>query len=152
MAFTDVTSLSLILILFYFLTFWLYHVACGILVHWPGIEPSIAPLFEAELAQWVKNLWAMQETQNPQVRKILWRRKVATHSSILAWKIPWTEEPGRLQAMWSQRVDTTEQLSSHACSNHWTIREVPEYLPFFLSVSDCKNVTDSRKASFQVLG
>ena len=29
---------------------------------------------------------------------------MATHSSILAWKIPWTEEPGRLQSMWSRRV------------------------------------------------
>ena len=31
----------------------------------------------------------------------------ATHSSILAWKIPWTEEPGRLQSMWSQSVRHT---------------------------------------------
>ena len=31
-------------------------------------------------------------------------REMATHSSILAWKIPWTEEPGRLQSMGSQRV------------------------------------------------
>ena len=31
-------------------------------------------------------------------------KKMATHSSILAWKIPWTEEPGRLQSMGSQRV------------------------------------------------
>ena len=29
---------------------------------------------------------------------------MATHSSILAWRIPWTEEPGRLQSMWSQKV------------------------------------------------
>ena len=33
---------------------------------------------------------------------------MATHSSILAWEIPWTEEPGGLQCMGSQRVDTTE--------------------------------------------
>ena len=32
-------------------------------------------------------------------------RDMATHSSILAWKIPWTEEPGRLQSMGSQRVE-----------------------------------------------
>ena len=31
-------------------------------------------------------------------------KEMATHSSILAWKIPWTEEPGRLQSMGSQRV------------------------------------------------
>ena len=48
----------------------------------------------------VKNLPAMQETQEMQVRS--WGRedpleeKMATHSSILAWRIPWTEEPGGL--------------------------------------------------------
>ena len=42
---------------------------------------------------------------NPWSRKILWRRKgQATHSSILAWMIPWTEESGRLQSTVSQRV------------------------------------------------
>ena len=34
----------------------------------------------------------------------------ATHSSILAWEVPWTEEPGRLQSMGSLESDTTEQL------------------------------------------
>ena len=38
---------------------------------------------------------------------------MATHSSILAWRIPWTEEPGRLQSMGWQESDTTEQLSTH---------------------------------------
>ena len=38
------------------------------------------------------------------VGKITWRRIMATHSSILAWRIPWTGEPGRLQSMESQRV------------------------------------------------
>ena len=38
---------------------------------------------------------------------------MATHSSILAWKIPWTQEPGRLQAMGSQESDMTERLSTH---------------------------------------
>ena len=41
------------------------------------------------------NLW---------VRKIPWRKKMTTPSSILAWRIPWTEEPGRLQSLWPQRV------------------------------------------------
>ena len=31
-------------------------------------------------------------------------KEMATHSSVLAWRIPWTEKPGRLQSMWSQRV------------------------------------------------
>ena len=39
---------------------------------------------------------------------------MAPHSSTLAWKIPWTEEPGRLRSMGSLRVDTTERLHFHA--------------------------------------
>ena len=41
---------------------------------------------------------------------------MATHSSIHAWIIPWTEEPGGLQSVGSQGVDTTERLSSQAVS------------------------------------
>ena len=41
---------------------------------------------------------------DPWVRKIPWRRERATHSSILAWRIPWTGEPGRLQTTESHRV------------------------------------------------
>ena len=41
---------------------------------------------------------------NSRVRKILLEKKIATHSSMLAWRIPWTEEPGGLQFMGSQRV------------------------------------------------
>ena len=52
------------------------------------------------MAQLVKNLPAVQETW---VQFLGWEdpleKKMATHSSILAWKIPWTEEPGRLQSM-----------------------------------------------------
>ena len=59
----------------------------------------------SQVAQWVKNLPAMQETQ---VQSLGWEdlleEDIATHSSILAWRIPWTEEPGGLQSMWSQRV------------------------------------------------
>ena len=40
---------------------------------------------------------------------------MATHSSILAWKIPWKEKPGGLQSMDHKQLDTTEQLSVHAC-------------------------------------
>ena len=53
----------------------------------------------------VKNLPAKQETQ---VQSLDWEdpleEDTATHSSILARRIPWTEEPGRLQSMGSQRV------------------------------------------------
>ena len=39
---------------------------------------------------------------------------MATHSNILAWRIPWTEEPGGLQLMGSQRSDTTERPSTQS--------------------------------------
>ena len=40
---------------------------------------------------------------------------MAPHSSILAWEIPWTEEPGGLQSMGLQESDTTEQLTKPQC-------------------------------------
>ena len=53
----------------------------------------------------VKRLPTMQETWIQSLdREDLLEKEMATHSSILAWKIPWTEEPGRLQSMGSQRV------------------------------------------------
>jgi len=60
------------------------------------------------IAQQVKNLPAMQETQEMQVLSLgqedPLEEEMATHSSILAWRIPWTGEPVRLQSMGSQRV------------------------------------------------
>uniref|UniRef100_A0AAA9T0H1 ELMO domain containing 3 n=1 Tax=Bos taurus TaxID=9913 RepID=A0AAA9T0H1_BOVIN len=56
------------------------------------------------MQEWVKSLGREDPLEE----------ETATHSSILAWKIPWTEEPGRLQSVGSQRVDTTERLSMHS--------------------------------------
>ena len=57
------------------------------------------------VAQTVKRLPTMWETQVQSLgQEDLLEKEMATHSSILAWKIPWTEEPGRLQSMGSQRV------------------------------------------------
>ena len=57
------------------------------------------------VAQRAKNLPAMQETW---VWSLGWEdpleKRMATHSSVLVWRIPWTEEPGGLQSMGSQRV------------------------------------------------
>ena len=56
----------------------------------------------------IKNLPPMQETQETRVQSLGWEgpleKEVATHSSILAWRIPRTEESGRLQSMGLQRV------------------------------------------------
>ena len=57
------------------------------------------------VAQLVKNLPAIQETQVPSLgQKNPLEKGMATLSSILAWRIPWMEEPGRLQSMGSPRV------------------------------------------------
>ena len=57
------------------------------------------------VAQTVKRLPTMWETWVPSLgREVPLDKEMATHSSILAWKIPWTEEPGWLQSMGSQRV------------------------------------------------
>ena len=60
------------------------------------------------MASVVKNLLARQETQEMRVRSLDWEdpleEGMVTHSSILAWRIPWAEEPGRLQYIGSQRV------------------------------------------------
>ena len=61
------------------------------------------------VAQTVKRLPTMRETR---VQSLGWEdvleKEMAAHSSILAWKIPWTEEPGRLQSMGCKVSDTTE--------------------------------------------
>ena len=60
------------------------------------------------MAQWVKNPPAMQETQATQIQPLgqedALEKELATHSSILAWRNPWTEKPGGLQSMGSLRV------------------------------------------------
>ena len=65
----------------------------------------IQPIWASQVAQWVKNPPAMQETS---VRSLGWEdpleKEMTTHSSILAWKIPWREEPGGPQSLGSQRV------------------------------------------------
>ena len=73
---------------------------------------------------------------------------MATHSSILAWRIPWTEEPGGLQSLGSQESDTTERLSTcipvmhsvsfkrHACSHASSSaphhRVHANFIPFYI--------------------
>ena len=69
-------------------------------------------LWASLVAQLVKNTPIVQETQ---VLSLGWEdlleKKMATYTSILAWEIPWTEEPGRRQSMGSQELNTTKQLN-----------------------------------------
>ena len=66
------------------------------------------------VAQTVKRLPTMQETQ---VQSLDWEdlleKEMATHSSILAWKIPWTEEPGRYSPWGRKESDMTLRLHFH---------------------------------------
>ena len=72
------------------------------------------------MAWLVKNLPAMQETQ---IWSLGWEdaleKELATHSSMLAWEIPWTEEPGRLQSIQSQKSWT--QLSDWTATTKCSI-------------------------------
>ena len=67
------------------------------------------------MTQWVKNSPAMKETQEIEVRflnrEFPLEEEIATHSIIPAWEVPWTEKPGGLHSVGSQR-DKTE----HACT------------------------------------
>ena len=86
------------------------------------------------MAQWVKNLSAMQETHETSVQPLGWEdpleEEMATHSSILAWRIRWTEEFVRLKPMESQRVGhdwvtkhstANRQMEFYTANIHWTI-------------------------------
>ena len=81
---------------FYCFEFWFYFLSIFVALRWHGASP---------VAQMIKNKPAMQETR-------VWslgqedplEKGMAIHTSILAWKIPWTEEPGRLWSTGLQRV------------------------------------------------
>ena len=77
----------------------------------------------------VKNLPKMQETR---VGKIPWRRELATHPSILAWKTPWTEEPDRLQSMGLQKSQA--QLSDYHFHFFSLSYFIFLYLIFFIQI------------------
>ena len=59
-------------------------------------------------------------------------REMATHSSILAWRIPWTEETGGLQSMGSQRVG--HDWSNLACMHAWVLIDVKWYLVILILI------------------
>ena len=79
-----------------------------------GIGYPLQYFWASLVTQMVKHLPTMQETW---VRSLGWddplEKEMATHSSTLAWKIPWTKEPGRLQSMESQRVQPPNTYVDH---------------------------------------
>ena len=67
------------------------------------------------MVQQVKNLPAMQNKQEIRVQSLGWEdpleEEMATHSSIFAWKVPWTEEAGGLQSMGPEKLDWAHIIS-----------------------------------------
>ena len=59
-------------------------------------------------------------------------KEMATHSSTLAWRIPWTEKPGRLQSMGVAELDTTEQL--HVTSNAVLVSDIENFKYAFYTI------------------
>ena len=86
------------------------------------------------VAQTVKQLSTMRETWVRSLgREDPLEKEMATHPSTIAWKIPWTEEPGRLQSMGSHKeLDTTEWLHSltHSLySEQWAQYDIYHHIP-----------------------
>ena len=80
-------------------------------------KPLLCLADTSQVALVVKNLPAKQETQETQVQSLgqgdPLKEGMATLSSILAWRIPWTEKPGGLQSKGLQRVGQDPRLSTH---------------------------------------
>ena len=75
----------------------------------------------ANLAPTLRDLhseWKLRRPRHPHDKDAPLEKGLATHSSILAWEIPWTEERGGLQSTGSHRVDMTEGLSRHTEALH----------------------------------
>ena len=97
-----------------------------------SLETKIPFASELLVAEMVKSLPAMWETQLQSLgRKDLLEKEMTTHSSILAWKVPWTEEPGGLQSIGSQKSltrlsDLTLSLSlnTSVCAPPCTARKI----------------------------
>ena len=110
-----------------------------------------------------KNLPAMQETW---IWSLGWKdaleKGMATHSSILAWRIPLTEEPGGLQSMGSQKVDRTEWLSLSLsslsqpkiwvqililCLRQWILKQFLKLQMALLKIQDINNNVSSLQST-----
>ena len=91
------------------------------------------------MAQVVKNLPTMQETQEMQVQSLGQEDplevQMATHSNILAWRIPWTEEPAELQSMELQQIQH-ERVHMGMCILKEAERPLSRKIHNFLSVGE----------------
>ena len=104
------------------------------------------------VAQMVTRLPAMQETRVWYLgQKNLLEKEMATHSSTLAWKIPWTEEPGGLQSMGSQRVRHT-WATSLSLSLHFHIhKHVHNCMLVKEHLEECKKENKNEKKHLKTM-
>ena len=87
----------------------------------------------------MKSLLAVQETRVQSLsQEDPLEKEMATDSSILAWKIPWPEEPGGLQSVGSQESDTTEQLNHHQVCHSFSSKEQASF-NFMAAVTICSD-------------
>ena len=87
-----------------------------------GIWPQICNGWASLVAQTVKNLPAIQKTWVRSLgREDALEKEMATHPNILAWRIPWTEEPGGLQSMGSQRDISNSHTHTHTHVYNWYV-------------------------------
>ena len=78
---------------------------CLLFITDPNLGRTSTETWASLVAQMIKNLPVMQETWDWSLgQEVPLEKEMVTHSSILAWRIPWTEEPGELQSMGLQRV------------------------------------------------
>ena len=97
-----------------FEVFWWFFFFCTLMYWYPAVLIHDQPTFSFHASPFFRLPWWLRQKRiclqcrragfDPKVGKIPWRRTWQTHSSIFAWRIPWTEEPGGLQCMGSQRV------------------------------------------------
>ena len=84
-------------------------------ISWTGHKKSLRPRTTDRCKQ-KENVLSSRRTGKEVAKLVInffWHKAMAPHSSTFAWKIPWTEEPGRLQSMGSLESDTTEWLPFH---------------------------------------
>ena len=102
---------------FYLFIFWPHCAACRILIDLPGIEPTSPASL---VAQRLKHLPPMWETRVLSLgREDPLEKEMVTHSSILAWRIPWTEKPVGYSPRGRKESDMTEQLHFLFCAHHF---------------------------------
>ena len=113
-----------------------------------GLLETGMAMWASLVAQMVKRLPTMRETwvQSLGLEDLV-EKEMATHSSTLAWKIPWTEEPGRLQSMGSQRVrhNWATSLSLSFTLDHRKSKRISEHWLRFIDYNKAFDCVDHNK-------